>query len=117
MNYVLIAILLVPIIGAVAASLALAHRKRQTVTGPICGNCAYNLTGAPENRCPECGRLFALMGFGSALTMAFVAQARRAQAQAVMARTAAAQAQQQAAKAQAVRDQAASSTSTSRPAP
>lgn len=33
-------------------------RRRVEAALPRCGNCGYNLTGSPSNRCPECGMLF-----------------------------------------------------------
>ena len=51
---------------AVACVLAgiylIATSRRSVGSGPRCGHCQYNLTGAPSNRCPECGRLFIEVG-------------------------------------------------------
>ncbi len=62
MSWALIVILFGSTIVAVAVSLVLAHRRRDTATEPTCGNCGYNLTGATENRCSECGRPFLEVG-------------------------------------------------------
>ena len=43
---------------AVAVVVMVASRRKADTNLPRCGNCGYNLTGAPSNRCPECGRLF-----------------------------------------------------------
>lgn len=103
-------------------------RRRVEATVPRCGNCGYNLTGAPSNRCPECGMLFIeagvitrqprpspsrgvirvvmliLVGFTVLAVLGTIAmgmQARAARARAVAARQAALQSQAQAAAQQA----------------
>ena len=43
---------------AMAVIVIVVSRRRVDTTLPRCGNCGYNLTGAPSNRCPECGELF-----------------------------------------------------------
>jgi len=42
----------------VGVYLIVTSRTRQVESGPRCGGCGYNLTGATTNRCPECGALF-----------------------------------------------------------
>lgn len=58
------------LVGSLAAGIYLirSSRKRAAAGGPACGHCGYNLTGAPGNRCPECGRLFIEAGVLAART-------------------------------------------------
>ena len=128
-----ITILLSVMLGGLAAvtvaivAVVLSRRQPDT-TMPRCGNCGYNLTGAPSNRCPECGQLFIeagvitrqptpspprhaarvtlliLVGLTATAVLGTVAmwvRSSAARARAVAARQAAVQAQQQAAARQA----------------
>lgn len=55
----MLVMLLAPVLFiAVAVAVITAKSRQQTPTGPLCGNCGYNLTGSTTNRCPECGELF-----------------------------------------------------------
>jgi hypothetical protein len=48
--------LLVPLIGTIAAGIALRNRWRQTRNAGLrCSKCGYDLRATPE-RCPECGK-------------------------------------------------------------
>jgi hypothetical protein len=55
-----VAVIAIPVVVAINA-----RRQRERI-GPRCGNCGYNLTGAPSNRCPECGMLFIEAGIVTA---------------------------------------------------
>lgn len=118
---------------AVVVMVIVMSRRRAETAVPRCGSCGYNLTGAPSNRCPECGKLFIeagvitrqptlspsrgvirvlvliLVGFTVLAvlgTMAMGWRARAARTRAITARQAALQAQMQA---QAVAQQATTS--------
>jgi len=41
-----------------AKHLVVIWRKRSRIRHGLCTNCAYDLRGLPEPRCPECGQLF-----------------------------------------------------------
>jgi predicted RNA-binding Zn-ribbon protein involved in translation (DUF1610 family) len=44
--------------GLIVLAAGRARPRRRASDVPQCGACGYNLTGAPANRCPECGALF-----------------------------------------------------------
>ncbi len=44
--------------GIIVIVIVVSRRRQVETILPRCGNCGYNLTGAPSNRCPECGMLF-----------------------------------------------------------
>lgn len=46
------------LLSAAIEFLLLLVQRWKTPSEPRCGGCGYNLTGAPSNRCPECGSLF-----------------------------------------------------------
>ncbi len=46
------------IVALIALVIRLARGRDVPGSTPSCGRCGYNLTGAPGNRCPECGQLF-----------------------------------------------------------
>jgi len=123
--------------AAVAVVVIMVSRRRADTNLPRCGNCGYNLTGAPSNRCPECGELFieagvitrpprpapsrrviwglvlVLVGFAALGVLGMLAMSWRARA----ARTQAIAAQQAAIRAQMQAQAATQQATTTAPAP
>ena len=58
MSYVAIIIILGAVACVAFGLYLIVTSRRKVEPGPRCGQCGYNLTGATENRCPECGRPF-----------------------------------------------------------
>ena len=52
---------LLPVVGLPTGLLLWLDRRRRIPPGH-CQRCAYNLTGLPEPRCPECGQPFEAKG-------------------------------------------------------
>jgi hypothetical protein len=119
-GFLLLPCLALPLIVAIVFGVMWWRGERREGREPHCGRCNYNLTGAVDKRCPECGALFieagvklgrpagrgvprrslivavALLGVLLAGGLASTLMYRTASIQAARARQAAAVAQQQA---------------------